>query len=182
MTSYEWLLLSYKVPSEPSSKRVAIWRKIRGSGAVYIQSGVCILPKNEEHQRQFKLIKNEILQMGGDALLFESMGLDNKEQEQIIDRFNQERNEEYSEFLGKCQDYLNEVHKEIEVKHLTYAELRENDEEIKKLREWLSKIKKFDFYGAPLLEKAQEQLSVCEQLLDEYAQLVFNTEEARDYK
>jgi hypothetical protein len=67
------------VPAEPSSKRVAIWRKIRGSGAVYIQSGVCILPKSEEHQRQFKLIKNEIVQSGGDALLFESAAAGGKE-------------------------------------------------------------------------------------------------------
>jgi DNA-binding transcriptional regulator PaaX len=182
LNNFEWLLLSYKVPAEPSSKRVAIWRKIRGSGAVYIQSGVCILPKSEEHQRQFKLIKNEIVQSGGDALLFETAALDGKEQEQIVHRFNAERNEEYKEFLGKCQDYLDEVHQEIEVRHLTYAELQENDEEIKKLREWLAKIQKFDFYGAPLLEEAQKQLVVCEQLLDEYAQLVFATEQSRDYK
>ena len=34
MASLEWLLLTYKVPAEPARKRVSIWRKLKGMGAV----------------------------------------------------------------------------------------------------------------------------------------------------
>ncbi|MCY9661978.1 hypothetical protein P5G65_33890 [Paenibacillus chondroitinus] len=182
MSANEWLLLSYRVPAEPSSKRVSIWRKIRGIGAIYIQNGVCILPKNEEHQRQVKMIKNEIVTNGGDALLFETSGLDQKEEEQIIQRFNDEKNEEYKEFLGKCKDYLDELKEETEQQHFTYAELQENDEELKKLKQWLDKIKKLDFYKASLQSEAEEELLHCEQMLDHFAHEVFNTESNKTYE
>ena len=172
----EWLLLSYKTPSEPSSKRVSIWRKIKGAGAVYIQNGVCLLPKSEEHQRQFKILQNEILGIGGEALLLETKGLDKKEEEHIIHRFNEERNDQYEEFIDKCNDYFKEIHKETENRHFTYAELEENDEDLRKQKNWLEKIKKLDFFGAPLLSEAEKQLLACEQLLEEFAQNVFNAQ------
>ncbi len=172
----EWLLLSYKTSPEPSSKRVAIWRKIKGFGAIYIQNGVCLLPKNEEHQRQFKIVQNEIISIGGEALLLETRGLDKKEEENIILRFNNERNDQYEEFIDKCNDYFKEIRKETENKHFTYAELEENDEDLRKQKNWLEKIKKLDFFGAPLLAEAEKQLLICEQMLDEFAQNVFNAQ------
>lgn len=177
---HEWLLMAYKVPPEPSSRRVAIWRKLKGLGVVYIQNGVCILPKNEDHQRQYKIIENEIVNLGGEVLLLETAGLDKKQEENIIQRFNEERNAEYQEFLGKCRDYMEEIDKETADMHFTYAELEENDQDLKKLRNWLGKIKKLDFYGAPLLAEAEKHLKICEQALEEFAQKVFNAEEPMD--
>jgi vacuolar-type H+-ATPase subunit I/STV1 len=179
---HEWLLMAYKIPPEPSSRRVTIWRRLKGLGAVYIQNGVCILPKNEDHQRQFKIIENEIINLGGEALLLETAGLDRKQEENIIQRFNEERNAEYREFLGKCRDYIAEIDKETADMHFTYAELQENDEDLKKLRNWLERIKKLDYYGAPLLAEAEKQLTICEQVLEEFAHKVYDAEEPMDLK
>jgi len=44
-----WLLLTYKVPSEPAAKRIALWRRLKGMGGVYLQNGVCLLPKTDDH-------------------------------------------------------------------------------------------------------------------------------------
>jgi hypothetical protein len=174
----QWLLLSYRVPAEPSSKRVAIWRKIRGLGAIYIQNGVCIVPLTEKHQRHLKMIKNEIEQSGGDSLLFVASGMDPTEEAHIVSRFNEERNEAYRELLSKCDAYIAEVHREIEEKHFTYAELQENDEKTHKLKQWFEKIRKFDFFGAPLLAEAEARLLVCEHILEEYARMVYKTDGA----
>ena len=38
------LMLVYRIPSEPASKRVAIWRDLKRTGALYLQQCVCILP------------------------------------------------------------------------------------------------------------------------------------------
>lgn len=177
MEHKKWLLLSYKVPSEPSSKRVSIWRKIKGFGAVYLQNGVCILPNSDEHQRHFKIIQNEIVTAGGDATLLDTVGFDSKDEENLISHFNEERNLEYQEFLSKCNDYVAEIIKETEIKHFTYAELQENDEDFRKLKGWLEKIKKVDFYGAPLLPDAELELGKCELMLEEFAHKVFAKEE-----
>ncbi len=175
-----WLLLSYRVPSEPSSKRVAIWRKIRGLGAVYIQNGVCVLPNTDAYQRQLKIIQNDIIGIGGEAALLDTAGFDKQDAETIVSHFNAARNAEYGEFLEKCRAYVAEIRDEIEVQHFTYAELQENDEDLKKLRHWLQKITTVDFYGAPLRAQAEQELTVCEQVLEVFTHHVFDAEVRHD--
>ncbi|CAI8861855.1 ChrB domain protein [Methylococcus capsulatus] len=179
MNESDWLLLIYKVPAEPSKKRLALWRKLKGLGAVYLQNGVCLLPKSDHHRRQFKIIQNEIGEMGGESFLLESSGFDRRQQELIAGRFNEERNAEYREFLGRCADYLAEIERETAARNFTYAELQENDEDLKKLKSWLEKIGRLDFYGAELAAEAARQLLLCEERLEEFSQAVFAAEHER---
>ncbi len=176
MEQSTWLLLSYKVPPEPSSKRVAIWRKIRGLGAVYLQNGVCVLPNTDDYQRQLKIIQNDILGIGGEAALLDTAPFDKQDAETIVAHFNAARNAEYEEFLEKCRSYVAEIEDEITVEHFTYAELQENDEDLKKLRHWLDKITTVDFHGASLRTQAEQEFMVCEQLLETFTQHVFDAE------
>ena len=44
MAEREWVLLVYRVPTEPASRRVAVWRDLKRIGALYLQQCVCILP------------------------------------------------------------------------------------------------------------------------------------------
>lgn len=69
MISINWLLLAYKVPPEPTKRRVALWHKLKGIGAVYLQNGVCLLPKTDDHTRRLKIIENEINDMAGESIL-----------------------------------------------------------------------------------------------------------------
>src|SRR5262249_13229170 len=69
MNVHQWLLLTYKVPPEPASKRVALWRRLKSMGAVYLQNGVCLLPKTDDHGRRLKMLENEIGEMGGEAVI-----------------------------------------------------------------------------------------------------------------
>lgn len=150
MNAQNWLLLTYKVPPEPAKKRIALWRKLKGMGAVYLQNGVCLLPKTDDHTRRLKIIENEINEMAGDSVLLETVALDRAQEDKVIARFKADRDEEYKELLGKCADFEAEIAHETEVQHFTYAELEENDVDLKKLLSWLEKIAKLDFYGATL--------------------------------
>jgi hypothetical protein len=173
MTSSRWILLLYKLPPEPAKKRIAVWRKLKGLGAVYLQDGVCFLPKTKDHLRALKILDNEIAEMNGEAVVLETHALDQVQEERVIQRFNEDRNDIYKEFLGRCADYEAEIAREVKKKNFTYAELEENDEDLKKLREWLAKIKRLDFYGAPLAKAAQDRLQICSNLLDEFSHKVF---------
>jgi len=173
METTSWLLLTYKVPAEPNRRRVALWRKLKGLGAVYLQNGVCLLPKTDEHHRALKIIENEIVDMEGEAVLLETAPLDQGQYAKVEERFRADRDAEYREFVERCDGFEAEIAKETEAGHFSYAEIEENDEDLKKLRNWLEKIKKLDFYGAPLASEAQERLAKCEVLLDTYANQVF---------
>lgn len=172
--SNTWLLLTYKVPPEPSKHRIALWRKLKALGAVYMQNSICLLPNTTEHIKQLKLIENDIAKMGGESVLLETVALDKIQEQKVVSRFKADRDEEYKEFLGKCNDFEAEIKKETKAKHFTYAELEENDVDLKKLETWLDKIKKLDFYGATLAATAIEKFKECQSMLDEYAQKVYD--------
>ncbi|MBO1859125.1 chromate resistance protein ChrB [Burkholderia cenocepacia] len=174
MNTLNWLLLTYKVPAEPAKKRVGLWRKLKGMGAVYLQSGVCLLPKTDDHVRRLKMIENDIAEMAGDSVILETIALDRGQEEKVVARFRADRDEEYRELLDKCSDFDAEIEKETAARHFTYAELEENDVDLKKLQSWFEKIRKLDFYGAPLAAEAGERLRECEARLESYAQQVFD--------
>ena len=110
--SRSWLLLTYKVPAEPAKRRIALWRKLKALGAIYLQSGVCLLPKIDAHERRLKVLQNEISEMDGDAVLLETVGLDHAQEQKVIARFSAERDEAYREFISRCDDFDGEIAKE----------------------------------------------------------------------
>lgn len=177
MNKQIWLLLTYKVPPEPARKRIALWRRLKGMGAIYLQNGVCLLPKTDDHTRQLKMIENEIAEMAGESVILETIALDRAQEDKVVARFKADRDEQYQEFLNKCKDFEAEIAKETAANHFTYAELEENDVDLKKLQSWLEKIRKLDFYGAPLRSEAEIRLRACETLLDTYAQRVFEVQD-----
>lgn len=175
--SVNWLLLSYKMPSEPSRNRLSVWRKLKSLGGVYLQNGVCILPRTDEFIRSLKILENEISEANGEAVLLQTVAFDQHQEDKVVARFKADRDEEYREFIDKCTDFIAEINKETQANHFTYAELEENDVDLKKLQNWLNKIRKLDYYQAELSITAQASLAECEQMLDGYALKVFEAHE-----
>jgi hypothetical protein len=146
-------------------------------GAVYLQGGVCVLPRTPEHVRQLKMLEHDISEMGGESVILETAALDRGQEEKVVARFKADRDEEYVEFLDKCADFEGEIAKETAARHFTYAELEENDVDLRKLVGWLEKIRRLDFYGATLATEAEVRLRECEARLEGYAQRVFEQQE-----
>lgn len=67
-----WLLFLYKVPHEPSSHRVYVWRKLKRLGAVLLHDSAWILPMTPSSQEQFQLLATDIARIGGDSVLWEA--------------------------------------------------------------------------------------------------------------
>lgn len=177
MNTETWLLLTYKVPAEPVRHRMAVWRKLKALGAVYLQSGVCVLPRTPDHLRQVKMLDHEITEMGGEAVLLEAAPFDTAQLSRVVSRFRADRDAEYVEFIERCDAFDAEIERETAAGKLTYAELEENEEDLKKLRSWYAKIAVLDFYQAPRGEEARSKLATCETLLESFAQKVFEAQD-----
>ena len=67
-----WLLLTYKVPREPSASRVYVWRKVKALGAVAVQDAVWALPATPRTQEQLQWLAAEVSELGGEASLWTS--------------------------------------------------------------------------------------------------------------
>ncbi|MEX6505100.1 Chromate resistance protein ChrB [Jiella sp. M17.18] len=174
METIHWLLLTYKVPPDPAAQRIAIWRRLKGLGAVYLQNGVCVLPKTDDHVRRLKMIERDISQAGGEGVILETVALDKAQEDKVVARFKADRDDQYREFIGKCEAFQAEIAKEFAIEKFSYAELEEEDADLTKLQGWIEKIRKLDFYGGTLAEEAAESLRACEQALDGYAKRVFD--------
>jgi DNA-binding transcriptional regulator PaaX len=169
-----WLLLVYRIPSEPTRLRAAVWRRLKGLGAVYLQNSAAALPDSVPAQRALRKLRYEIGEMGGTAVLMACTALAGEAE--ILAAFQTARDDEYEEIIDKCQDFMGELDKEYKAEHFTYAELEENEEDLVKLRNWLAKITDRDVFGAPKRQAALEALAVCENALEEYAARVYAEE------
>jgi DNA-binding transcriptional regulator PaaX len=169
-----WLLLIYRVPSEPTRLRATVWRRLKGLGAIYLQNSAAALPAGPAAERALRKLRHEILEMSGTAVLMECSALAGEQD--VLHAFQTARDDEYEEIVDKCQDFLAQLEKEYLAEHFTYAELEENEEDLIKLRNWFAKVADRDVFGAPGKAATAEAMRACEVELEAYANRVYAEE------
>ena len=170
-----WLVLIYRVPSEPSRLRAAVWRRLKSLGAIYLQNSAAALPAGPSAERALRKLRSQILDMQGTAVLL-SCGVLAGEPE-VRAAFQAARDDEYEEIVDRCEDFLAQVRKEYVADHFTYAELEENEVDLVKLRNWFARIRQRDVFGASGRPAAEKALEACQASLDDYAARVYAAEE-----
>jgi ChrB-like protein len=151
-----------------------VWRRIKGLGAIYLQNSAAALPCTVGAERALRALRKEIAEMGGTAYL---LGTDVLAGEADIEQaFNAARNDEYTEIVDRCEDFVAQVEKEYVAEHFTYAELEENDEDLVKLKNWFGKVRARDVLGASGRAAAVTAIGRCEQVLEDYASRVYAEE------
>jgi len=65
-----WVMLSYRLPREPSTPRITIWRKLKRLGVAQIGDGVVALPADARTREQLEWIADEITEAAGSATLW----------------------------------------------------------------------------------------------------------------
>jgi hypothetical protein len=167
-----WLVLIYKVPSEPTRLRATVWRRLKSLGAVYLQSSVASLPHSSDAERALRSLRNEIVEMGGTGQLLQSTTLVGETD--IVDMFNAARDEEYTEIVDRCRDFLDEIDRETKAEKFTYAELEEIDEDLTKLKGWLTKVRARDTLDADGHRPALDALAGCEAAFEVFTNRVYD--------
>lgn len=174
-----WVVLVYRVPSDPSRLRAQVWRRLRQLGAIYLQNAVVALPYDAAAERSLLRLQEEITtEMGGSAQVFRAVALAGESQ--VIESMNAARDEEYTEIVDRCRDFLAEIERETAATHFTYAELEENEEDLNKLRSWFEKVRGRDRFGAGGAVIAKQRLAECATVLEEFAANVYTRDSTQD--
>lgn len=176
MASNEWLLFTAQLPATPSSLRVSVWRKLKEIGAVNMQNGVWVLPRNELTERYMERLLGYIRSNDASCQIFAAHHLETSGQEEILSHFNEDRNQEYQEFLEQSSVFVAEIEKETASNKFTFAELEENEQNLKRLKNWLQKIQSRDHFAASMRREAQTSLLHCVEKLHDYARRVYESE------
>jgi hypothetical protein len=172
-----WLILVYRVPSEPTRWRAAVWRRLRNLGAVYLQKSAAAAPRTPQSERALRALRNEIVEsMSGKAYLISTSSIIGEAD--LVSLYNDARDDEYEEILDKCRDFHAGVAKEVDAEHFTYGELEENEEDLRKLQGWYEKVKTRDVLGSKRADEVVRALKACAETLEEFATHVYQADSA----
>ena len=103
MASNTWILLSSRVPREPSRLRLAIWRRLKRVGAVLIHDAVWMLPADAKTREAFEWLAEEIEEQGGTAWIWEAAGISPAQDREAVELFRREAEARYTEIAASAQ-------------------------------------------------------------------------------
>jgi hypothetical protein len=96
MPQAAWILLSSRLPREPTRLRLSIWRRLRRIGAVLLHDSIWVLPADAKTREAFEWLAEEIEEQGGTALAWEALSLSAEQDRRTVQRFRAEADERYA--------------------------------------------------------------------------------------
>src|SRR3712207_5201026 len=152
-----WLILIYHLPREPSRHRVAVWRKLKTLGALYLQDGAAALPEDAVTREQLEWLQLRIKEAGGEATLWEAVPNTISENRTLVEAFRADREEAYRGLI--------EAAERLRRKAAFGADGAAQLEELGKLEREFRAERRRDYFRSPLRGVAETTLRETRQLL-----------------
>src|SRR6202171_6854676 len=173
-TPLSWRVLIYRVPTEPASKRVAVWRDLKRLGALYLQQCACIFPDIPGVTDEVNEVAAKIPALGGETFLLDVPRLQPEDEARIIQSFRAQRTNEYAEIIEECET---KFVKEIEFEHFrqnyTFEEAEEIEQDLEKIRRWYDRVRERDWFKADRRDEVETWLARCQGLLARFEEEVY---------
>ncbi|WP_347238075.1 Chromate resistance protein ChrB [Dietzia sp. DQ11-38-2] len=91
----EWVLLSYRIPREPSTPRIAVWRKLKRLGVAQVGDGLVALPANARTREYLDWIAEEVIEAAGSATVWMARPASLSQEYRLVEAMVQDRAAEY---------------------------------------------------------------------------------------
>jgi hypothetical protein len=169
-----WLLAVYRLPSDRSSARVAVWREVRRSGALQLQNSVVAFPDTKEFRTALARVRAAVAAVDGTVVAMRAEPLDGEDDAQLIAAWNGARAAEYAELASECDKLVAEIDKEFAKEKFTLAELDEEEAELEKLEAWHDRIRMRDVHGSEGGAEAKAAFGRASEALARYTAAVFD--------
>ncbi len=177
----QWLLLAYKVPSEPSSNRISIWRELKRLGAYYPQQAVCILPGRSVIREQIGEIRERVANMGGTDTYLEIPYVPDHQHIELVDAFLELARKEYAEIVEECQSkFVKEIEFERFRGNYTFEEAEEIRQDLDKIQRWFDDVTARDWFDSPARAEAHRWVKECGALLEAFETDVYTRTDGSD--
>jgi hypothetical protein len=162
-----WVLLVYRMPREPSRHRVAVWRKLRDLGALYLQDGVAALPEDAVTREQLEWLQLRVREARGEATLWEGRPGTMAEEAELVEAFRSSREEAYRTIIAGAE----RLRRKAEMGGSVLEQLGKLEREFRAER-------RRDYFRSPLRLEATEALKAAREAarVSEGSARVFGTE------
>ena len=148
MERTRWVLLVYRIPREPSRHRVAVWRKLKDLGALYLQDGVAALPEDAVTREQMEWLQLRVREAGGGATLWEARPGTAAEEAGLVESFRSSREEAYRAIVAEAE----RIRRKAELGGGALAE------QLVKLERTFRGERRRDYFRSPLRKEAADAL------------------------
>jgi hypothetical protein len=142
-----WVLLSYRLPREPSRPRIAVWRKLERLGVARLGDGLVALPEDARTREQFEWIAEEVGEAGGSATVWLCTPASSTQEREIADGMRAARAAEYQAVLDEATAAVT-------------AGPAERARVVRRLRGELRRIGRRDFFPPPERDAARNSVQV----------------------
>ena len=150
MAGPEWVLLAYRLPREPSTPRIAVWRKLRRLGAVQLVDGLVALPAGAATVEAFDWLADEVVESGGEAWTFQAQPGSKRQHTALRAQINDAIGAEYRELTTSARAAAAEPSRRT----------------VERLRRELRRIQARDHFGAKEAEAARRAVERAAAALD----------------
>jgi hypothetical protein len=141
----EWVLLSYRLPREPSGPRTTLWRRLKRLGVAQISDGLVALPADARTREQLEWLAGDVVEAAGSAALWIARPAAVAQEREVAAGMAAARAEEYQGLILQCAE-------------AAACDPAERSRALRRLRgEWRA-INRRDFFPPPEREQAAAAL------------------------
>lgn len=149
----DWVLLAYRLPREPSTPRIALWRGLRRLGAAQIIDGLVALPADSRTREQLEWLADGVIEAGGQAEVWLGRPGSAAQERALAERMQATIGEQYDRVI-------------VDARAALAMPSGQRKRTLARLRRELRRIRRRDYFPAPGREAAAaavEALSVSVQ-------------------
>ena len=95
-----WVLLTYRLPREPSTPRIALWRQLRRLGVTQLGDGVVALPLDARTREQLEWLAELVEEQGGEAAIWIAESATRAQERSIAQRMSDAVSAEYEQVIA----------------------------------------------------------------------------------
>lgn len=104
----EWVLLSYRLPREPSGPRTTLWRRLKRLGVAQIADGLVALPADARTREHLEWLADDVVEANGTAGLWMARPATVAQERDLAAGMAAARAEEYRSLAEQCRQDLQE--------------------------------------------------------------------------
>ena len=137
-----WVFIAYRLPREPSTPRIAVWRKLRRLGVAQVGDGLVALPHDARTREQLEWIADEVVEAGGEASIWLAEAASAAQERAIASGMAEEIADEYRAVTAEAEAAVTEAS-------------GQRRRTLSRLRRELRRIRARDFFPPPEAERAR---------------------------
>ncbi len=99
----EWVLLSYRIPREPTTPRITVWRKLERLGVARLGDGLVALPADARTRELLEWLAEDVVESDGTATVWLARPCSAAQENAIIESMRAARAAEYRAIIEQTK-------------------------------------------------------------------------------